>query len=108
MAWALPLKASVSQDSRLVPGQKVTVGIRPECVDLKQADGENVFPSRILQAVEGISSVTYRFHVQSDQQAKHYINATISKSNAICLEDGQACLLHFPPENLIVIPELNG
>jgi molybdate transport system ATP-binding protein len=108
VAWDVLLKASVSPYSVLVPDQKVTVGIRPEYVDLKQAEGENVFPSRILQAVEGISSVTYRFHVQSDQQAKHYINATISKSNALCLEDGQTCLLHFPPENLIVIPASNG
>ena len=108
VAWEVPLKACLSPDSGLVPGQKVTVGIRPEYVDLKQAEGENVLTSRILQAVEGISSVTYRFHVQSDQQAKHYINATISKSNAVCLEDGQICLLHFPPENLIVIPASNG
>jgi molybdate transport system ATP-binding protein len=96
VAWGSPLKASVNSDSGFVPGQKVVVGIRPEYVDLKQGEGENIFPSRILQAVEGISSVTYRFHVQSDQQAKHYINATISKSNAICLE------------NLVVIPASNG
>jgi molybdate transport system ATP-binding protein len=108
VAWGSPLKASVNSDSGFVPGQKVVVGIRPEYVDLKQGEGENIFPSRILQAVEGISSVTYRFHVQSDQQAKHYINATISKSNAICLEDGQTCMLHFPPENLVVIPASNG
>jgi molybdate transport system ATP-binding protein len=108
VAWDRPLRASIGRDSGFVPGQKVVVGIRPEYVDLKQSEGENIFPSRILQAVEGISSVTYRFHVQSDQQAKHYINATISKSNAMCLKDGQTCMLHFPPENLIVIQATNG
>jgi molybdate transport system ATP-binding protein len=104
-AWNAQLKAMVGANSRLVPDQKVVVGIRPEYIDLKQSDGENVFSSRILQAVEGISSVTYRFHVESDPQAKHLINATISKSNAICVKDGQICLLYLPPEHLIVIPE---
>jgi molybdate transport system ATP-binding protein len=108
VAWDASLKASVGADSGLSQGQKVVVGIRPEYVDLKQDDGENIFPSQILQAVEGISSVTYRFHVQSDHEAKHFINATISKSNAFCLENGQTCLLHFAPENLIVIPASNG
>ena len=104
-AWDVQLKAVMREGSNLAFEQKVVVGIRPEYVDLKQSDGENVFSSRILQAVEGISSITYRFHVDSDQQAKHYINATISKSNAICFKDGQACLLYLPPEHLIVIPE---
>ena len=85
--------------------QKVVVGIRPEYIELKESDGENIFSSHILQSVEGISSVTYRFHVDSDQQAKHYINATISKSSAICVKDGQACLLYLPPEHLILMLE---
>ncbi|RJO60490.1 MAG: ABC transporter ATP-binding protein [Dehalococcoidia bacterium] len=104
-AWNTGLKALAGEDSHLTLGQKVAVGIRPEYVDLRRSDGENVFSSRILQVVEGISSVTYRLHVDSDQQAKHYINAAISKSSAICVEDGQTCLLYLPPEHLIVIPE---
>ena len=104
-AWNAELKALIRGDLPLVPDQKVVVGIRPEYVDLKPAEGENVFSSRILQAVEGISSITYRFHVDSDQQARHYINAAISKSSAICVKDGQTCLLYLPPEHLIVIPE---
>jgi molybdate transport system ATP-binding protein len=104
-AWDARLKVVMREGSNLELEQKVIVGIRPEYVDLKQADGENVFPSRILQAVEGISSVTYRFHVVSDQQARHFINATISKSSAVCVDDGQTCLLYLPPEHLIIIPE---
>ena len=104
-AWNAQLKVLTSQGSHLVLNQRVVVGIRPEYVELKESHGENIFSSRILQSVEGISSVTYRFHVDSDQQAKHYINAAISKSSAICVKDGQTCLLYLPPEHLIVIPE---
>jgi molybdate transport system ATP-binding protein len=104
-AWDTQLKALVNEHLPLVCDQRVVIGIRPECVELKQVCGENVFSCCILQAVEGISSVTYRFHLDSDQQSKYYINAIISKSNSICIKDGQNCLLYLPPEHLIVIPE---
>ena len=104
-AWNAQLKTLAGEHSHLALDQRVVVGIRPEYVDLKQGEGENVFSSNILQAVEGISSITYRFHVESDQQSKHSINAIISKSSAICVKDGQTCLLYLPPEHLIVIPE---
>jgi molybdate transport system ATP-binding protein len=104
-AWNTQIKASVGKSPHVKPDQRVVVGIRPEYVDLRQGEGENIYPSTILQAVEGISSITYRFHVNSDQLSKHYINAVISKSSSICIKEGQTCFLYLPPEHLIVIPD---
>jgi molybdate transport system ATP-binding protein len=104
-AWNVEIKALINNGHNLAVDQKVVVGIRPEYIGLTKANGENIFSSRILQAVEGISSVTYRFQLEIDPQAKHLINATISKSSSVCAEDGQVCLLYLPPEHLIVIAE---
>jgi molybdate transport system ATP-binding protein len=104
-AWEVELKAFVGNDFQVETGRQAAVGIRPEYVALKPEPGENAFPSRILQIVEGISSITCRFHLECDTQEKHYINAVIPKSSATCLTDGQSCMLFLPPEHLIVIPE---
>jgi molybdate transport system ATP-binding protein len=104
-AWEVQLKALVGENFQLEKGRQVAVGIRPEYVALRPSPGENIFPSRILQIVEGISSITCRFHLECDRQEKHYINAAIPKSNATCLKDGQNCMIFLPPEHLIVIPE---
>jgi molybdate transport system ATP-binding protein len=104
-AWNREIKCVLPENFNLPPGQKVVAGIRPEYVELAAVEAENVFSSKILQAVEGISSVTYRFHLNCDPQAKHFINAAVSKSSAICYSEGQSCLLRLPPEHLIIIPE---
>jgi molybdate transport system ATP-binding protein len=105
-AWAMDLKAPLTFGSDVSAGRQVVVGIRPEYVQITQAeDAENVFDCRVLQAVEGISSITYRFKADRDQQDRHTLNALIPKSNTTLLQEGQSCWLYLPPEHLIVIPE---
>ena len=45
------------------------MGIRPEYIDLGQQEGENIFPAQIMQAVEGISTVSYRFRLAPTSRA---------------------------------------
>jgi molybdate transport system ATP-binding protein len=104
-AWERELRCALPEGFNLPVGQKVTAGIRPEYVELVAHDGENVFSSKILQAVEGIATVAYRFHLDCDPQARHFINAAVPKTAAVCLGEGESCLLRLPPENLIIIPE---
>jgi molybdate transport system ATP-binding protein len=104
-AWGRRLKVQFSNPIPLVTGQRVTIGIRPEYIRLTADSGLNILSSRILQAAEGISSITYRFQVNSDLAGKHLLNSTISKSDAICLDDGEICQVCLPPEHLILIPE---
>jgi molybdate transport system ATP-binding protein len=104
-AWEEKLKSLSNSIRPLATGQRVTIGIRPEYIRLTSNLGENMISSRILQIAEGISSMTYRFQVNSDLEGKHLLNATISKSGAVCIDNGEICQVCLPPEHLIIIPE---
>lgn len=105
-AWGLELKALSPSGKELSIGHLVTVGIRPEYVQITHAgNAENVVKSSVLQAVEGITNITYRFKMDSDQQEQHLLNASCPKTNDAMLQDGEPCNLYLPPEHLIVIPE---
>jgi len=103
-AWEAEVKVAMR---RLVvsQGQQVVVGIRPEYIELAKTPGENTFPATILQVVESIASISYRFHVQSDVESRHFLNATISKCETRCMEVGEVCLLRLPPNQLILMGE---
>jgi ABC-type sulfate/molybdate transport systems ATPase subunit len=105
-AWETQLKAVLPSDKELAAGRKVVVGIRPEFIQIAQKESsENVLASRVLQVVEGISNMTYRFAVESDQQEQHLLNVLISKSDDTLLHEDHMCQLYLPPAHLIVIPE---
>lgn len=105
-AWGLDLRAALPADKALSVGGKVTVGIRPECIQIAQADNtENVVNSRVLQAVEGISSMTYRFKADGDPGEQHLLNASMTKTGDLALQEGQRCKLYLPPEHLLTITE---
>jgi hypothetical protein len=88
-----------------MPGERVTAGIRPEYIEHAQSPGENIFPATILQVVESIASVSYRFLLMADTTGKHYLNATISKCETSCMRVGETCLLRLPPDEMILIGE---
>lgn len=100
-AWGMTLEAVTRAE--LPVGSKVTVGIRPEYVQLTYRDGHNVLEVDILQAVEGIVSLNYRCRVKSDEATKHPLNATIARAEGLCLSDGDDCRIYLPPERLVVM-----
>jgi hypothetical protein len=103
-AWGAELKV-ILRRVHFSPGEKVVAGIRPEYIEHARAPGENIFPATILQVVESIASVTYRFLLMADTSGRHYLNATISRCETRCMTVGETCLLRLPPEQLILIGE---
>lgn len=105
-AWGLELTALLPSNKELSIGDCVTVGIRPEYIQITQSEGgKNVIASHVLQAVEGITSIACRFKVDNDTQEQHPLNALIPKTNDAMLQEGSPSRLYLPPEHLIVIPE---
>ena len=105
-AWGSEVRVALRDGSQQIAvGQGVVVGIRPEYIEIVNNEGPNVFPATVLQVVEGIASVSYRFHVRADSAERHYLNAVIPKSEAMCFREGEVCLLRLPPGQLIIIDE---
>jgi molybdate transport system ATP-binding protein len=103
-AWNTEIKV-ILRRVNYMPGERVTAGIRPEYIEHAQGPGENIFPATILQVVESIASVSYRFLLMADTAGKHYLNATISKCETSCMRVGETCLLRLPPDEMILIGE---
>jgi len=98
-----PLRVALKNGTCLRQNQSVTVGIRPECINVAGCAGENIFLGRVDQAVEGVAGISYRFQVQGDGVGKCHLEANLSKSAAPVMRSGQACYLCLPPERLFII-----
>ncbi|MCL2150364.1 MAG: ATP-binding cassette domain-containing protein [Dehalococcoidia bacterium] len=104
-AWNMQLKAHLPA-SGLSIGRQVVLGIRPEYIQINPpARATNMIGARVLQAVEGIASVTYRLLVDGDWRERHLLNSLLPKADEQLLAEKEPCQLHLPPEHLIVIPE---
>lgn len=86
---------------KLDVNQHVIVGIRPENVRLTERPGENTFLCIVNQAVEDVSTINYRFQINTD--VKHYLEGLSSKSDASLITCNQACYACLPPEHLVII-----
>lgn len=104
-SWGESIKIIASNSEKLSVNQDITVGIRPEYIQVTNSPGENVFLSTIINKVEGIAGINYRFHANSDNQEKRYIEATIPKASSNCISEGNDCYLYLPPELLSIIAE---
>jgi molybdate transport system ATP-binding protein len=96
----------ISPDSgQYVPGQPVTIGIRPEFILTIERPGENTFSCTADRIVESVSQVECYFHVNISMEARHWIEVSLPRSQARCFEEGQECLVYLPPEHLAIIPD---
>jgi hypothetical protein len=66
------LKAKVHSTADLKVEQRVTVGIRPEYIQVKDRPGENIFLSTMDRIAEGVISSNYYFHVNTVGTTRHY------------------------------------
>ena len=97
------IRATLKDSPPLAVAQQVTVGIRPEYVRMTDRTGENAIPGTVVQAVEGIAAIAYRFHVQGDTPAGYDLEASLSKADAHTIPGGRTSYLYLPPERLYVI-----
>ena len=83
--------------------QTVIVGIRPEYVHLSDNPVENTLRCSVDRKAEGVSSADCFFYLQGKRDSKYRIEATLSKSDAERICEGQEYYLHLHPEHFIII-----
>ncbi|MDD5338366.1 MAG: ABC transporter ATP-binding protein [Dehalococcoidales bacterium] len=95
--------AKVSNASRLMPSQRVTVGIRPEYVQLRKEAGENTLYCTMDRIAEGVSATNCYFHVNTVGVTRHYLMVILSRPDSGVIKEGQKSHLYLPPEHVVVI-----
>jgi len=98
------VKAIIPQNMNLAPKQQVTIGIRPEFIQLRDKPGENTFLCTLDRAVAGVTATNYYFHHGNTGHTWHYIMVILSGPDAFVIREGQPIQLYFPPEHVVVIP----
>jgi molybdate transport system ATP-binding protein len=98
-----PLKAADLKNPAIQINQDVTVGIRPEYVQIKDRAGENTFLSTVDRIAEGVTSTNCYFHINTVGVTRHYIMVILSCQDTNIVREGQACYLYLPPENVVII-----
>jgi molybdate transport system ATP-binding protein len=98
-----PLRVVTEKAKSISLNQTVTIGMRPEYVQIGDHPGENMILARLTRAVEGVTLVNCYFRVTSDAAPRHELEANLSKSDALHIQDGQSYYLYLPPERLAII-----
>jgi molybdate transport system ATP-binding protein len=96
------VQAIIRNNMKLTTNQFVTIGIRPEYIQLRNQPDENSFLSTVDRVVEGVTAVNYYFHVNTVGKTRHYLMATLSRPDSALLE-GQSSYLYLPPKHVVVI-----
>jgi molybdate transport system ATP-binding protein len=97
------LKAIIPKTLNVAANQQVTVGIRPEYVQLRNKAGENTFLSTVDRIAEGVTSTNCYFHVNTVGVSRHYIMVILSCQEPNIVREGQTSYLYLPPENVVII-----
>ena len=95
------LRAFTPQNMTLAVNQNVTVGIRPEYLEVRDQLNDNTFACTLDRAVEGITATNCYFHANAVGPTRHYIMAILSRSESIY--EGQSRYLYLPPEHVVII-----
>jgi molybdate transport system ATP-binding protein len=99
------LKAQNQGTADLRVNQHVTVGIRPEYIQLRDTAGVNSYLCTVDQIVEGVTAVNYYFHVNAVGASRHYLMVILPRPAAGSIRAGQSCCLYLPPEHVVVIED---
>lgn len=99
------LRIGTENAANMAVSQRVTIGIRPEHIYLTDHSRENTILGTVTQVVEGVTTINYFFRVNTDVAAGHVFEASLSKSGAPDILDGQSYYFYLPPEHLAIITE---
>jgi molybdate transport system ATP-binding protein len=100
-----PLRIATEKATNISTNQQVTIGIRPEYIQITDHPGENTISGTITQVVEGVTTINYYFHANTDTAVRHTLEASLSKSEAFHIREGQSYYLYLPPERLAIITQ---
>jgi molybdate transport system ATP-binding protein len=97
------IRAVIPKTMHLTVGQHVTIGIRPEYVQLKDQPGENSFYCTVDRIAEGVTATNCYFHVNTVGVTRHYLMVILSRPDSTFIREGQSSHLCLPPEHVVVI-----
>lgn len=103
--WNERFKISLAGHNHYHPGQKVTVGIRPEYVRIENQPCSNMLRATVVEAVDGVSSYTYRFRAGNAGDKGFHLEAEVSKLAAPYISAGESCCLQLPSNRIFMIRE---
>ena len=100
------VRAVMQNNINLAVNQRVTIGIRPEYIQLRnQPSSENTFLSTVDRVVEGVTATDYYFRVNTAGTTQHHIIAIFPRPASSAIREGQVSHLYFPPEHVVVITD---
>ena len=100
-----PFKVAMNNHTEIKPNQKLTIGIRPEHIQIVSRPGENTILCRAQQVMEGVTSINYHFHSVNSNGVKHELETIAAKSSAPDIKENAEYYLYMPEEHLIIISD---
>ncbi len=102
--WNERFLISLSSANSYRPKQRVTVGIRPEYVCIiRERSCENMLRATVVEAVDGISTYTYRFKALNGLEKEFHLESEVSKLSAAFIPAGESCCLQLPANRIFII-----
>ncbi len=101
--WNQRLKINLTYPGSYYQNQKVTVGIRPEYIRLQDFSADNCLQVKVVEAVDGVASYTYRVKVENGWEKGFHLEAEASKIAAPHITVGKTCSVQLPPERMFII-----
>lgn len=97
------LRVTANGHRNLTLNQTVTLGVRPEHIQLAGDVGQNVIQGMLNTSVENLASIDCYFQLKPETNGNQNLEASFSKSISQFISKGQLCNLYLPPEHLIII-----
>ncbi len=101
--WSKRFQVSLACAKNYALNQKITVGIRPEYILIKKRPSENSLKVTVVEAVDGITSYTYRFRIKNGFEKDYHLEAEVSKQAASYIPAGETCCLQLPSDRFFII-----
>lgn len=101
--WSKRLQVQLTCPGSYCRNQKVTVGIRPEYIRLQDFSPDNCLQATVVEAVDGVTSYTYRLKVENGWDKEFHLEAEASKIAAPHITAGKTCSLQLPPDRMFII-----
>lgn len=83
--------------------QKVTIGIRPEYIQIEEPSLGNPLRVTVVEAVDGVSSYSYCFRVTEGSKKDYHLEAEVCKTTAPFIPAGETCCLQLPSNRIFII-----
>lgn len=102
--WNEKFQISLSSANSYRRNQRVTVGIRPEYVRIiREHPCENMLRATVVEAVDGVSTYTYRFRALNGLEKEFHLESEVSKLTASFVPPGENCCLQLPANRIFII-----